>query len=417
MRDPMDDAAAESGGPGGAGSPLADGPLGGLVVLDLSRVMTGPFCTMLLADMGARVIKVEQRDGGDDTRAWGPPFDRGESLYFRSVNRNKESLTLDLKHPGGRGVLDRLLARADVLVENFRPGTLERQGLGYEQLAPSYPRLVYCSISGFGRQGPRRDQPGYDVVIQAEGGLMSVTGAEDGAPYRMGLPISDIVAGLYAAHGVTLALLARERTGSGQLVDVALLDAAVSLLTYHATRYFATREPSRRMGNGHPSIAPYDTFATSDGVMVLAVGNDAQWARFCTAAGLESLASDPRFATNPDRVAHRDALTAILQAHLRTRTRSTWIALVGGAGVPCGSVRDVGETLDDPQLAARDMIVELDQGIDDVVRLIGLPVKLSANPGRVRTPPPRLGEHTNDVLGEIGFSMLEIERLRNDRVI
>ncbi|RPJ74318.1 MAG: CoA transferase, partial [Acidobacteria bacterium] len=286
-------------------------PLHDVLVLDLSRVLSGPYCTMLLADMGAGVIKVEQPGGGDETRAWGPPFLGGESAYFLSVNRNKQSLTLNLKHPGAASIAARLAERADVLVENFRPGTLDRFGLGYPALAARNPRLVYCSISGFGQDGPSRDLPGYDMVIQAEGGLMHITGAPDGPGFRLGVAVADIITGVLAAQGITLALLARQRNGRGQLVDVAMLDSVAALLSYQAGLQFAGQEP-RRLGNRHPTIAPYDSFATADGEVVLAIGNDEQWRRFCTAAGLDALAADARFATNPGRVREYDALRAAL---------------------------------------------------------------------------------------------------------
>ncbi|MGH9330585.1 MAG: CaiB/BaiF CoA transferase family protein, partial [Vicinamibacterales bacterium] len=336
------------------------GPLTGIVVADFTRVLSGPYCTMLLADMGARVIKIEQPGKGDDTRAWGPPFVRGESAYFLSINRNKESLTLDLKRPEAREVLDRLLAKADVLVENFRPGTMGRMGIGYEHLSARHPRLVYCAISGFGQTGPRRDQPGYDAVVQAEGGLMSITGDADGPPYRLGVAISDIVAGIFASHGIALALLARERTGRGQLVDIGMLDATAALLTYQAGIFFATGSSPGRMGNRHPTIAPYETFTARDDDFVIAVGNDEQWRRFCGAIGLADLAGDPRFVTNRDRVTRYTELRPILAARLAERPRAAWLEALTAAGVPCGSVREVGEVLGDPQLEARGMIARLD---------------------------------------------------------
>ena len=274
-------------------------PLHGITVLDLTRVLSGPYCTMLLADMGARVIKVEQPGKGDDTRGWGPPFQQGESAYFLSINRNKESVTLDFKQPGGRAILDRLIAKADVLVENFRPGTLAKFGLDYASLSPRYPRLVYCSISGFGQTGPRRDEPGYDAVMQAEGGLMSITGDADGPPFRLGVAIADIVTGMFAAQGVTAALFARERTGRGQAVDIAMLDSVAALLTYQAGIYFATGSAPVRMGNRHPTIVPVRNVRASDGDFVIAVGNDELWRRFCAATGIEP---DEQFATNRQRV-------------------------------------------------------------------------------------------------------------------
>src|SRR6476660_4950795 len=284
-------------------------PLHGLAVLDLTRVLSGPYCTMMLADMGARVIKVEQPGKGDDTRGWGPPFIEGESAYFLSINRNKESITLDFKEAPGRDLLHRLLASADVLVENFRPGTLPKLGLDYATLAPKYPRLVYCSISGFGHTGPRRREAGYDAVMQGEGGLMSITGAAGGTPFRLGVAIADIVTGMFAAQGITLALFARERSGRGQVIDIAMLDSVVALLTYQAGICFATGAAPPRLGNRHPTIVPYETFSAADGDFVLAVGNDDQWRRFCRVAALDE---DVRFATNRQRVTNYDELRPIL---------------------------------------------------------------------------------------------------------
>ncbi|MDO8836562.1 MAG: CoA transferase, partial [Vicinamibacterales bacterium] len=309
-------------------------PLDGLTVLDLTRVLSGPYCTMMLADMGARVIKIERPGSGDDTRAWGPPFVGGESSYFLSINRNKESVALDFKHPEGRRILDALIARADILVENFAPGTLDRLGLGYEAIAAIHPRLVYASITGFGTTGPLRDRPGYDAVVQAEGGLMSLTGPGDGEPYRLGVAIADIVAGLFATQGILLAMLVRERTGRGQHVDVGMLDSVVSLLTYQAGIYFTTGRTPMRSGNRHPSIAPYDTFEAADGTLVLAVGNDAQWRTFCRVCDDAALDSS-RFGTNADRVRHDAELRPLLARVLATRTRQAWIDCLVPAGVPC----------------------------------------------------------------------------------
>jgi crotonobetainyl-CoA:carnitine CoA-transferase CaiB-like acyl-CoA transferase len=389
------------------------GALDGFLVLDFTRVLSGPYCTMQLADAGARVIKIEQPGTGDDTRAWGPPFLNGESAYFLSINRNKESLTLDLKHERATAVLDRLLARADVVVENFRPGTMTRLGLGYEQLAARHPRLVYCSISGFGQTGPRSAEPGYDAVVQAEGGLMSITGNADGPPFRLGVAISDIVSGMFAAQGIAFALLARERTGLGQLVDIGMLDATAALLTYQAGIYFATGSTPGRMGNRHPTIVPYETFAASDGDFVVAVGNDQQWRRFCGAIGLDDLGTDARFSTNRDRITHYAALRPVLDRKLRTRARLEWVEILKGAGVPCGAVRDVGEVLQDPQLEARAMIERLEHAVAGAIRVTGVPVKLSGTPGAVRTPPPTLGEHTSKILaGDVGMDEREIAELR-----
>ena len=388
-------------------------PLDGLTVVDLTRVLSGPYCTMLLADMGARVIKVEQPGRGDDTRAWGPPFVDGESAYFLSINRNKESLTLDLKQDGARRVIEALLDRADVLVENFRPGTMERLGLGYEAVSGRWPRVIYCSVSGFGQTGPRRDEPGYDAVIQAEGGLMSITGDADGPPFRLGVAISDIVSGMFAAQGIAMALLARTRTGRGQRVDVGMLDATAALLTYQSGIYFVTGRAPERMGNRHPTIVPYETFEASDGDFVIAVGNDEIWRRFCDTIGRRELAEDPRFTTNRDRVSHYGALRPLIASPLRERTRAEWIERLQAAGVPCGSVRSIDEVLGDEQLQARSMIEVLEHASAGEVRVLGVPIKLSDTPGAVRSAPPTLGQHTEQILHhDLGLSSSEIATLR-----
>lgn len=384
-------------------------PLEGVTVLDFSRVLSGPFCTMLLADMGARVIKIEHPERGDDTRHWGPPFVGGESAYFLSVNRNKESVALDFKQPAARRVIDALLPRADVLVENFRVGAMARAGLGGDALRERHPRLIYCSISGYGQTGPRAAEAGYDAVTQAESGLMSITGPEGGDPFRLGVAIADIVAGMYAAQGILLALIARHRTGRGQLVDISMLDTAASVLTYQASAYFATGAPNPRLGNRHPSIAPYDTFQTRDGMLILAVGNDDQWQRFCRVAGLAQAAADDRYRTNAGRVRHYTDLQPVLAAAIGARTTEDWMRALRSAGVPAGAVRDVGDALADPQIEAREMIARVDHDADRALRLLGIPVKLSETPGAVRTPPPRLGEHTQQVLREVGLEGLELE--------
>lgn len=395
-----------------------NGPLDGFTVLDFTRVLSGPYCTMQLADMGARVIKLEQPGKGDDTRAWGPPFVQGESAYFLSINRNKESLTLDLKHPDAMRVLEPLLAKADVLVENFRPGTMTRLALGYEQIAARFPRLVYCSISGFGQTGPRRREPGYDAVVQAEGGLMSITGAPDGEPFRLGVAIADIVSGMFAAQGIAWALLARERTGRGQLVDIGMLDATAALLTYQAGIYFATGATPGRLGNRHPTIVPYETFEASDGDFVVAVGNDEQWRRFCGVLGQEALGRDERFATNRLRLANYETLRPILAAELRSRSRGEWVTVLKAAGVPCGSVRDIAEVLQDPHLDARGMIQQVEHAVAGALRVTGVPVKLSDTPGSVRTPPPTLGQHTSEILAkDAGLDDAAIAALRSFGVV
>jgi formyl-CoA transferase/CoA:oxalate CoA-transferase len=393
-------------------------PLEGLTVIDFTRVLSGPYCTMLLADMGARVIKIEHPERGDDTRAWGPPFIGEESAYFLSINRNKESLTLDLKKPGAAAILDGLLQRADVLVENFRPGTMDRLSLGYDALAAKYPRLVYCSISGFGQTGPRRSQAGYDAVVQAEGGLMSITGDADGPSFRLGVAISDIVSGMFAAQGIALALFARERTGRGQLVDVGMLDSTSALLTYQAGICFATGAPPRRLGNRHPTIVPYETFAAADGDVVIAVGNDEQWRRFCDVAEIAEIGRDARFVTNRLRVENYAALRPLLAQRLRARRRDDWLQDLRAAGVPCGAVRDVQEVLNDPQLADREMVTSVEHPTLGTLRVLGIPIKLSETPGAVRTAPPTLGQHTDAILrNDLGLSEDEVLRLRSDRAV
>jgi formyl-CoA transferase/CoA:oxalate CoA-transferase len=397
---------------------MSDGPLAGITILDLSRVLAGPYCTMLAADMGARVIKIEHPTRGDDTRAWGPPFVEGESAYYLSVNRNKESVALDFKHPEGRVVLDRLLASADVVVENFRTGALDAMGLGYEALAARHPRLIYVSISGFGRTGPRRNEAGYDAVAQAESGLMSVTGAADGPAVRLGVAVADLASGMYAFQGLLGAIIARGRTGRGQHIDVGLLDVTTSMLTYQAARYFATGTAPTRVGNRHPSIAPYDAFPARDGVLILAIGSDALWQDFCRAVGLADLAADESLVTNAGRVRAYATLRPTLEAVIATRTRDEWIAILRTAGVPCGSVRNIQEALADPQIAARDMVVTVPHPTIGNLDLLGTPVKLSDTPTTIRTPPPLLGQHTRAVLkNDLGLDDEAIGKLARSGTI
>jgi crotonobetainyl-CoA:carnitine CoA-transferase CaiB-like acyl-CoA transferase len=391
------------------------GPLTGTTVLDLTRVLSGPYCTMMLADLGARVIKIEQPRGGDDTRHWGPPFLGTESAYFLSINRNKESVTLDFKHARGRALLDQLIAMSDVVVENFRPGTLARLGLDYATLAPKYPRLIHCSVSGYGHTGPRSQEPGYDAVLQGEGGLMSLTGAPDVPPVRVGVAVADIVTGIFACQGISAALYARERTGRGQQVDIAMLDTVAAMLTYQAGIYFATGQPPQRMGNRHPTIVPYETFTASDGEFVLAVGTDEQWRKFCEVAALDA---GDRFATNRERVTGYADLRPVIAARVHTQTRSYWIERLGQAGVPCGSVRDLHEVFTDPQIAARSMVVPMSHPTAGDIRVLGSPLKLSDTPATQRTPPPTLGQHTESVLQrDLGLTRDAIDELRASGVI
>jgi formyl-CoA transferase/CoA:oxalate CoA-transferase len=379
-------------------------PLQGITVLDFTRVLSGPYCTMQLGDLGARVIKIEPPNRGDDTRAWGPPFINGESAYFLSINRNKESIALDLKHASSRRAVDALLARADVVVENFRPGTLDRLGWGYAEVAARHPRIVYCSISGFGQTGPRHLEAGYDAMMQGEAGLMSITGPADGPPYRLGVAIADIATGMFAVQGILAALYAREKTGRGQLVDIAMLDSVTAVLTYQASIAFATGATPTRMGNRHPSIAPYDTFAAADGEFVLSVGNDDQFGRLARVLGRPEMASDARFVTNADRVRDYDVLRRELTQLFSSWRRADLLNALSDVGVPVSAVRTVTEALADPQVAAREMIVPLEHAVAGPIRVLGTPLKFSDTPASIRLPPPALGQHTSAILRELGFA-------------
>ncbi len=399
-------------------------PLAGIRVLDFSRVLAGPFCTMMMGDMGAEVLKIEEPDRGDDTRYWGPPFlphrEGGgqESAYFLSVNRNKKSVTLNLKSAEGREIARRLAAVSHVLVENFRPGTMERLGLGFEQLRPLNPRLVYCSVSGFGQTGPDRERPGYDAVVQGEAGLMSVTGFPDAPPVKVGIALADLVAGHYALQGILLALRVVEHGGDGQWVDVSLLDGLVSLLTFQAGSCWATGRSPQRRGNLHPMITPYETYRTADGYAIIAVGNEALWKKFCQVLGRSELAGDPRFATSRLRVENREALAALLVPAIAQRTTADWLARLRQAGIPCGAVREVGEVLQDPQVLARNMVVTVEHPALGPLRTHGIPVKLSANPGAIGLAPPLLGQHTGQILSEVlGYSREQVHALREAGIV
>ena len=396
---------------------MATDILSGITVVDLTRVMSGPYCTLMLADLGARVIKIERPGRGDDTRAWGPPFVSGESAYFLSVNRNKESLTLDFKQPEGRRILDTLIERADILVENFKPGTLQRLGLDHASLAERHPRLIYASVSGYGQTGPLKGRAGYDAVTQAESGLMSVTGAVDGPPVRLGVPIGDLAAGLFTAQGILAALVSRATTGRGQHVDVSMLDSVAALLTYHATAYLTTGENPPRMGNGHASIVPYNTFAAKDAPLMLAVGNDDQWRRFCAVAGRPELATDERFATNSQRVENRAILEPLVGRIVATRDCKRWVEQLSQDGVPCGVVRAVGEVLESPEISARTMLTSVPHPTAGALRLVASPVKLSGSTPRSDLPPPLLGQHTGAILADLGVSAEQLIDLRRKKVV
>jgi len=386
-----------------SGATAAPGPLSGLRVLDLTRILAGPTCTQLLGDLGADVVKVEAPGRGDDTRGWGPPFlpgpdgtDSDRSAYFIAANRNKRSVTLDLADRADRARLDGLIEGADVLAENFRPGGLAKYGLAYDQLAARHPALIYCSISGFGQTGPRRTEAGYDFLAQAMGGLMSLTGDAEGAPTKVGVGITDLMCGMYAAVAILSALQERTRSGHGQHIDVSLFDAQLACLVNEATNYLLSGADPKRRGNEHPNIVPYRAFRAADKHIVLTVGNDGQFAKWCEAAGLPGLARDPRFATNADRVRNRDALHAIMDEAIAARPAADWVAAMTARGVPCGPVNTVAEALADPQARARGMVVSLpssDAPGAPAIGMLGNPLKFSRTPVTYRRPPPALGAH------------------------
>ncbi|MFC5301326.1 CaiB/BaiF CoA transferase family protein [Azospira restricta] len=404
-------------------------PLAGLRVLDLSRVLAGPWCSQLLADLGAEVIKVERPGAGDETRAWGPPYlpdaagnDTTEAAYYCAVNRNKKSLTLDLASADGQRIVRELAAKSDVLLENYKVGGLDKYGLDYASLAQLNPRLVYCSITGFGRNGPWADRPGYDFIIQGIGGLMSVTGEADGrpggGPQKVGVALVDILTGLYAANAVQAALLEREKSGLGQHIDLALLDTEVASLANLALNYLCTGRSPVRMGNAHPNIAPYQVLPAADGHFIVAVGNDGQFRRLCEVMDLAALAADPRFSTNAERVRHRAALDARLEARAAQRGKRDWLAALEAAGVPCGPINSIGEAFAEAQLAAREMVVELPHPTAGTAKLVGNPIKLSRTPVAYRNAPPLLGEHSDEVLREVlGYGEDEIGRLRDAGIV
>lgn len=400
-------------------------PLAGLRVIDLTRALAGPFCTMMLGDLGADVIKIERPGHGDESRGWGPPFVgepygpyAGESAYFLAANRNKLSITINLKRTEGQEIVHRLAAQADALVENFRTGTLDEMGLGYEAMLAVNPSLVYCSISGYGRSGPYAERPGYDFVIQAEGGMMGITGPEEGPPYRVGVPIVDITAGMFAATAILAALRARDVSGRGQLVDLSLLDSQAALLTNVASNYLIGGEGPRRLGNAHPNITPYEAFRARDRWFALAAANNRQWAALCQAIGQPELATDPRFADNGARVAHRAELRVVLDEAFQARDADEWLALLRQAGLPCGPINTVPEVFDHPQAEAREMVLDVEHPTAGWLRFPGFPYKLSETPAALRLPPPRLGQHTEQVLADLlAYSPADVATLRESGVV
>jgi crotonobetainyl-CoA:carnitine CoA-transferase CaiB-like acyl-CoA transferase len=397
--------------------PTATGPLANLRVLDLTRALAGPFATMILGDLGADVIKVEDIWHGDDTRHWGPPFQGDDAAYFLSINRNKRGLSVNMKTPQGRQIVQRLAESSDILMENFRPGTAARLGLGYPELSAQNPALIYASISGYGQTGPSAALPGYDAVAQAVSGMMSVTGEPDGEPVRSGTSLADVGAGMWALIGILAALHARQASGRGQLIDISLLDGQVAWLTYVAGKYFATGVTPGRYGSAHESLAPYQVFPTADDPLMVAVGSDGLWRRFTAATGLDELTDDPRYATNPDRVQHRDTLIPRITQALAARGCADWTGRLNAAGVPAGPVNTVPAALEQPQVAAREMVVEVEHPVAGVLRMLGTPLKLSAQPASIRRPPPVLGQHTDEILAEAGYPAARIAELREAGVI
>lgn len=392
--------------------------LAGLRVLDLSRVLAGPYCTMVLADYGADVVKVEEPGSGDGTRGWGPPWVGDQSAYFLTANRNKRSLTVDLKTTAGQQIVQQLALCSDVVVENFKVGDAARLGVDYATLAARNPRLVYCSITGYGQTGPAREQAGYDFVVQAQGGIMSITGPVEGEACKVGVAIADITAGLFAATAILAALHERATSGRGQWIDIALLDAQIAWLANVAQNYLVTGEPPRRYGNAHPSIVPYETFATADGHLALAIGTDEQFRKFCQAAGVPALAEEERFRTNQARVEHRSVLVPSLQALLRTRSTAAWLALCAEQKVPAGPINDIPAALADPQVRARGMVQEVEHPSVGRIALLGPVAKFERTPATVRSAPPPLGFHTEEVLAELlGYTASQIARLRAQGVI
>jgi formyl-CoA transferase len=392
--------------------------LAGLRILDLSRVLAGPYCTMLLGDYGAEVIKIEAPGRGDDTRQWGPPWAGDQSAYFLSVNRNKSSLTLNLKEPKGQKVLKKLAAISDVLIENFKFGTMKRLDMDYESIKEINPGLIYCSITGYGQDGPYNSRPGYDFVIQAEGGIMSITGPIEGPPHKVGVAVVDITAGLFAASAILAALHHRNETGLGQFIDVALLDSQVAWLANVAQNHLVTGMIPGRYGNAHPNIVPYEVFETQDGHIAVGIGNDNQYQRFCLLSGQPELWEEEKYQTNPGRVEHRDELISKLQKIFRKRTIGEWLVLLEQEKLPAAPINNIAEVLEDPQVLHRKMVQTVQHPTAGEIKILGPVAKMSGTPARIHSPPPRLGAHNTTILNTLlGYSKEEIEQLEKENVI
>jgi formyl-CoA transferase len=393
--------------------------LEGVRVLDLSRVLAGPYCTMMLGDLGADIIKIEAPGLGDDTRHWGPPFTQGgESAYFLCVNRNKRSMTLNLKSDQGLQILKELIQQSDVLVENFRVDTMNKWGLDYENLQLLHPGLIYCTITGYGYTGPYRYLPGYDFIIQAQGGVMSITGPEEGEPYKVGVAIADITAGLFACNAILAALYDHQISGRGQRIDISLLDSQIAWLANVGSNYLISGGKPIRYGNAHPNIVPYQTFKASDGYFALGIGNDGQWRQFCKEAGKQEWAEDNRFTTNADRVENRKILIPLLEDLFRQYEIDHWLSILESVGVPCGPINSIDQILDDPQVQAREMVKEVVHPSAGLIKMVASPLKIPTALVEVRLPPPMLGEHTNRILHDLlGYDQITVEELRTAQII
>jgi formyl-CoA transferase len=393
--------------------------LDGVRVLDLSRVLAGPYCTMMLGDLGADIIKIEAPGLGDDTRHWGPPFAKGgESAYFLCVNRNKRSMTLNLKSAQGLEILKELIRQSDILVENFRVDTLEKWGLDYEALQGIRPGLIYCTITGYGYTGPYRHLPGYDFIIQAQGGLMSITGPEEGEPYKVGVAIADITAGLFACNAILAALFERQRSGRGQRIDISLLDSQIAWLANVGSNYLISGEKPIRYGNAHPNIVPYQTFKAKNGYFALGIGNDNQWRQFCEKTGREEWVEDIRFRTNANRVENRSDLIPLLDELFGQGEISHWLSILETIGVPCGPINSIDQVMEDPQVRAREMVINVDHASAGSIQMVASPLKIPTAPPVIRLPPPMLGEHTEQILHELlGLEGKTVQDLQIAQVI
>jgi len=393
------------------------GALEGIRVLDLTRVLAGPYCTMILGDLGAEIIKVEAPGGSDDTRYWGPPYKGAESAYYLCVNRNKRAITLNLKSDKGKEILKKLLVESDVVIENFKSGTMEKWGLGYSQLKEINPKIIHCSITGFGHSGPYQKLPGYDYIIQAMSGLMSITGSKESGPMKVGVAVSDLFTGLYAVIGILAALNERNHSGEGQSIDISLFDSQLSALANVASNYLISGKIPGLLGNHHPNIVPYQPFDTKDGKMIVAVGNDGQFKKLCSLLGIEEIGGDERFNTNTKRLQNSEELTEVLATQFKARTSKEWLFDLNEAGIPAGPVQNMKEVFEDPQVTARHMVYEMKHPTAGVIKLVGSPLKLSRTPVQLRSHPPLAGEHTEEVLLELGFNNELIEEMKELNII